>query len=329
MIHNAPLWKIDTIGYSIADSTLKTSPRASGAFSSISNILQSIQQKETTMDITKYINYEQCNKLESSKVAQAIREDYPFYESLMVTPKGSRLKMLGSSVKTDKEIEGVKEEIRVLYLSPSTDSEYGFNACPKAGKCKGSCLQWSGRMSFHFDNRVKKTRAFIAYTTRFIEELVRDIALKAYQSYLNGYGLWVRLNGTSDFMFEKYIKMDLLVADLMGLNGFYDYTKFPLRSRQPSKHYHLSFSVDEQEQSLFYARQWLNAGYPAVIVLNKNDYKIALKDSRIVDGDKNDARFYNNDSIVVLKAKRLFGKGEYQEDGLIRSLNDVQTLLAA
>jgi len=281
------------------------------------------------MDITKYINYEQCKKLESSKVAKEIRKDFPFYESLMITPKGSRLKMLGSSVKTDKEIDGVKEQISVLYLAPSTDSEYGFNACPKAGKCTGSCLQWSGRMAFHYENRVKKTRAFVAYTTRFIEELLRDIALKAYQSYLNGYGLWVRLNGTSDFMFEKYIKMDLLVADLMGLNGFYDYTKFPLRSRQPSKHYHLSFSVDEQKNSLSYARQWLKAGYPAVIVLDKDDYKIALNDSRIVNGDKNDARFYDNNSIVVLKAKRLFGNGEYQADGLIRSLNEVQALLSA
>ena len=278
------------------------------------------------MDISKYINYEQCKKQESTRVAKAIRKDYPFYESLMVTPKGSRLKLLGSSVKTNKKIDGYKEEIRVLYLAPFKDKEYNYNACPKAGKCAKSCLSFSGRMDFHRFTRRQKTRAFMAYTSRFVEDVVRDIMLKSYNSNINGYKLWVRLNGTTDFIWERFIHMDKLVADLQGLAGFYDYTKLPLRSRKPSKHYHLSFSVDEQQMSILRAMQYMKAGYPAVIVLDKDDYKEALKLPKVVDGDKDDARFHDGPNVVVLKAKRLFGDGEYVEDGLVRSLEEVKLL---
>ena len=229
-------------------------------------------------------------------------------------------------MKTNKKIDGHKEEIRVLYLAPHVDESYGYNACPKAGKCAKSCLQWSGRMAFHTETRTRKTRAFMAYTSRFVEDLVRDIALKAYQSHINNYKLWIRLNGTTDFMWEKFIHMDKLVADLQGLAGFYDYTKLPLRSRRPSKHYHLSFSVDEQLMSVLQAMQYMKAGFPAVVVLNKDDYKEALALPNVVDGDKDDARFHDGSNVVVLKAKRLFGDGKYVEDGLVRSLEEVKLL---
>ena len=116
--------------------------------------------------------------------------------------------------------------------------------------------------------------------------------------------LFVRIDGTSDNRWERYLDLEQMVLEIPGLGGFYDYTKFPLKARQPSPNYHLTFSVDEKDVSLVRAKEYNDAGYPIAVVADKDDYKELVKREDITDGDKSDHRWYDK-GVVVLKAKRL------------------------
>lgn len=279
------------------------------------------------MNFSKYIRMDAVNKLINSTPSKKIREDYPSYLSLMITEKGSHLKLLGSSTKTDKTVEGREVLLSVLYLAAYTLAGYGINMCPMAGSCAVECLRDSGRMPFHKENQIRKTRAFVGFPVEFFDQLIRDIYIKAQQAMVQDKLLFVRLDGTSDNRWERYLDLDAMVRDFDGLGGFYDYTKFPLKARRPSDHYHLTFSVDEKDVALVRAKEYIDAGYPVAVVAEKQDYKELVKREDVTDGDKSDHRWYDT-GVVVLKAKRLFNL-QYQEagKGLVRKMSQILELL--
>ena len=254
--------------------------------------------------MSNYINEKETNKLISGIVSTRVRQRHPSYLSLMVTDKGNKLKLIGKSTKTDKLVDGLPVKSSPLYLAPHTKAGLGINMCPMAGECRHSCLTWSGRMPLQHEYQVMKTRAFIGYPVEFLEQLILEIKLKAFETYLEGYTLYVRLDGTSDNRWERYLDLDKMVKEIQGLGGFYDYTKFPLSSRKPSAGYHLTFSVDEQDVSLSRAGEYKRAGYPLAVVSTKEDHKWLTEQEGITDGDKSDFRFLDT-GLVVLKAKQL------------------------
>tara|TARA_R110000824_G_C15039980_1_gene660293 strand:+ start:50 stop:889 length:840 start_codon:yes stop_codon:yes gene_type:complete len=279
------------------------------------------------MNFSKYIRMDAVNTLINSTPSKKVREDYPTYLSLMITEKGSHLKLLGSSTKTKKEVDGREVLLSVLYLAAYTLAGYGINMCPMAASCAAECLRDSGRMPFHHENRIRKTRAFIAHPVEFLDQLIRDIYIKAQQAMIKDKLLFVRLDGTSDNRWERYLDLDAIVRDFTGLGGFYDYTKFPLKARKPTDHYHLTFSVDEKNVALVRAKEYIEAGYPIAVVAEKQDYKELVKREDVTDGDESDHRWYDT-GVVVLKAKRLFNlKYEEAGKGLVRTMKQILELL--
>ena len=293
------------------------------------------------LPMQNYLRTEGINKLLSTAASIAIRKDYPSYYSLMITPKGSKLKLLGSSVKTEK-----KGKISVLYLAPEKQAafwyddkgnvikengkprlRYNINMCPMAGDCAQSCLAYSGRMPFHLMNRIRKTRAFIGHPMEFLTDLVNDIYIKAQQAFVEGKELYIRLDGTTDNRWERYLDLSAMVRDFAGLAGFYDYTKFPLSARVQSPVHHLTYSVDEKDVSLMRAKEYHNSGYPFAVVVDADDYKKLKKLEGVTDGDDSDMRWLDK-GAVVLKAKRLFGaKYTKKGRGLVRTMAQVLELL--
>ena len=270
--------------------------------------------------MSDYIIHTETDRLRATIVSTRVRLRYPSYLSLMVTAKGSKLKLIGSSTKFDMKIAGLKSTVAGLYLAPHTLAGMGINMCPKAGACVKSCLTYSGRLPLQHEYQILKTRAFVGYPVEFLEQLIQEIKLKAFEAHLKGYTLFIRLDGTSDNRWERYLDFDKMVKDIVGLGGFYDYTKFPLSARRPSDSYHLTYSVDEQRGSELRAREYDEAGYPFAVVATKEDYKMLIKQDGVTDGDESDFR-WRDTGLVVLKAKNLFkskehkGKGKYKRDG--------------
>ncbi len=300
----------------------------------------------------KYLIDTAITKQEQRPESVAIRRDYPSYHSLMISEKGSVFKLLGTSIKTDKQVDGRNVVIRPLYLAPHRQAgwewesrdryaqpvldEHGkpkmryptLNMCPFAGACADSCLSTSGNRRFHTRYAVDKTRAFVAYPRQFLIEIVKDISRWAHHAHVDGQLLYVRLDGTSDNRWERFIDMAAMVRDFAGLGGFYDYTKFPLGLRKQSPVHHLTYSIDENDASLRRAAEYKAAGYPFAVVVDHNDKKklMKLEGVQITDGDKSDQRWFDT-GLVVLKAKGITGKYREKGKGLIRTFGQVLELL--
>ena len=129
----------------------------------------------------------------------------------------------------------------------------------------------------------------------------------------------VRLNGTSDLLWEKmpvHAKRNIMAW--YPKVKFYDYTKYPLASRmEHPKNYFLNYSLNEDPESPRRAHQYLIAGMNAVAVFSTRrgrplprTWKISGQTFKVIDGDLHDLRFIDpSPAIVGLRAKG-FAQGD-------------------
>ena len=249
--------------------------------------------------------------------------------SLRFKPSGLRRPLIGKSTKVILgEKYGVKTAI--TYLAPSLDS--GTNLCPFASPgCIEGCLKDTGRMGYASNGivRLKKSLYYRLFPVQFLEDLAHDIAKLERAARRDGFVPAVRLNGTSDILWEK----TGLLEKFPGVK-FYDYTKAPLASRPHlPANYHLTYSVSELPHSMEEARRWLAAGRNAAVVVssvggtNKTHAKRAAADLiardswegfPTIDGDQSDVRFNDEPgSWVVLYAK---GGSVRDSSGFVRRI---------
>ena len=221
--------------------------------------------------------------------------------ALATTPGGNPRRILGTSTKVEKgEAQGVLTS--VLYLSPW--KEAGISMCPWASKgCAAACLGHStGHLSYSTNQRVRiaKTLWFHLDPASFIAQLEAEIALHQSRARLMGKRSAIRLNGSSDVMWERHVDMERFNS-----TTFYDYTKAPhaTRASRPAN-YHLTFSLDERPGSMDRARTWLaNGGNVAVVLASETSNRERAKQVAqavvvngwngypALDGDVSDVRF--------------------------------------
>lgn len=235
------------------------------------------------------------------------------FAALAYTPAGKRRRLLGTSSKVRK---GGKLSVltRVMYLAPARLS--GVNMCPwSTTGCAAACLGHStGMLRFDVNQRVLVAKALLWHLFRayFLKRL--DIEIRAHIATADRLGLEpaIRLNGSSDVRWERYINMSSYACIL------YDYTKAPADKRDASSGYHLTYSVSEAEESEAEAMRWIDSGGNAAIVVAAKGSsgladakRVALKLVRnrwrgcpTVDGDETDVRYRDKaGSMVVLYAK--------------------------
>lgn len=204
----------------------------------------------------------------------------------------------------------------VLYLMPHT-SGGAKTLCPHStDACRAMCLAGAGLSGLPRQLAAKQVRTDLYHEARgaFLAAIVDDISAIATAAAREGLGAAIRLNGSSDILWEREIAMDPALV-------WYDYTKTPpaRRAQRPS-HYHLTFSY-AGPQDLPVALSWLaqGGGVAAVvpgytkIELLEDVRQIALPDgthARFVDGDENDLRFLDPPSSIVL----LTPKGRVRSD---------------
>ncbi len=208
----------------------------------------------------------------------------------------------------------------ILYLAPASLS--GVNVCPKASQgCRKACLFTAGRGRFYSITRARivKTLAYHLDTPRFILTVKRSINSLLVKAKNKGLTPVVRLNGTSDILWER--NTDIIQS--FPLVQFYDYTKIVKRLNFTiPANYHLTVSLSESnETDALYA---LSKGYNVAAVFRK-----AIPDTylgyRVINGDSTDLRFLDAQGsgqgvIVGLKAK---GKAKNDTSGFVKDVNEV------
>lgn len=182
--------------------------------------------------------------------------------------------------------------------------------CGREGKCAKTCISMTGNLTLNSSLRSRYLKswfwrtqplAFLRLLIHEIEEICR--LTKADKVYF-------RLNGTSDIWWERYLKMDLMVADIPKLGGFNDYTKFSVADRMTTHFpqcYRITFSVDEKPKSLTWAKHWMLLGHGCSIVCEsvkkkkpRNIEALISAYSEVLDGDLDDARFADPPGSMIL-----------------------------
>ena len=196
----------------------------------------------------------------------------------------------------------------ILYLAPANLS--GVNLCPfSTPGCRAACLNTAGRGRFPKiqEARIMKSIHWLENPEGFIDQLRDDIKALERKAKRLGLKPVVRLNGTSDILWER--KAPELFSEFSHIQ-FYDYTKFPYHIRAiemlPSN-YHLTYSANELTSAL--EIQYNLNKHRNVAIVYHNPPKQNL------NGDLHDLRFLHNGRIVELKAK---GNAKYDTTGFVR-----------
>lgn len=237
----------------------------------------------------------------------------------------------GKLIAASGDAKTVKGEKRgyltaVMYLAPHTIATKR-TLCPHASPaCMAACLYTAGRGAFLNVQtaRIRKAQWFEQDRNGFMAQLIKDI--DRFQAYAAKRDLipCVRLNGTSDILWERiflpgYSRLQLpdmcnIMAMFPGLQ-FYDYTKCPPRLRRGlPANYDLTFS--QSENNLHHVKQALRDGFRVATVFRTLPAKHLGR--KVIDGDENDLRFLNRaPSIIGLKAK---GKARHDISGFVKGV---------
>ena len=204
----------------------------------------------------------------------------------------------------------------IMHLAPHTLS--GKNVCSMAtAGCAAACLNTAGRGKFNVvqNARVKRTKMFFEHREQFFAQLHDEIT-RAQRKYGQ---IAVRLNGTSDIVFEAYkVYNGQNIFEALPSVIFYDYTKIAKRFFNPiPQNYHLTFSYSGEPEyykgrAAEVAKNVLSLGYPVAVVFS------SIPDSflgyPVINGDETDERFLNGSVIVGLTAK---GKAKQDYTGFV------------
>jgi len=227
--------------------------------------------------------------------------------------------LLSTNPKTEKSLV----QTYILHLAPADIS--GTNVCPGAGNCKQICLHFAGNpvyMKGKQSARIRRTLAFLADKPEFCRLLVCAILSKINLS--NGDPIAVRLNGTSDILWEDVDfnvspefstfceakfgqalpigKRNIFeVFRNIGANViFYDYTKIKHNWAECKRlGYHLTFSYDgaSNRQNVKLAAQAIANGVNVAAAFNiKKGQPLPPvsgglgRTFKVVDGDLTDYR---------------------------------------
>lgn len=232
----------------------------------------------------------------------------------ILTPPDSNPK-----VAKNEKVLGIRTN--VMHLAPAMTS--GREMCPKRSVgCTAACLFYAGNplyMAAKHKARLAKTELFWTNRGLFMNILAleiakqRDAAKKAKVKYA------VRLNGTSDIVWEKErFDLDLHVAvqlnkqigrytlmELFPDVQFYDYTKIP--KRNPPSNYYLIFS--ESEVNAKEVEEEMRRGRNIAVVFT-GGLPATYRGRPVIDGDVHDFRPADPKGVIVgLKVKGL-GRGE-------------------
>ena len=251
-----------------------------------------------------------------------------------------RFNVLGtSSAKTEKgEVKGWLTGIS--YLSPAAESGFAL-VCFWARNCKAICLNWAGRGALNTVQKARQRKTFrlFAYGIQnYLLNVVLDIRKLLQRAQNKGFGLAIRLDGTSDMGLVNHPIQALgnkTLPQLFPSVEFYEYTKSFgrmeafLRGEFP-RNVHFTFSLDGETNKAQAAI--LNLKGANIAVCFSGSFPTVWNGSKVIDGDTSDLRFLDPRAssstvsgpshlragyIVALKAK---GKAKTLRNGFVQTV---------
>lgn len=202
---------------------------------------------------------------------------------------------------TNKKLKKGENANFGLELLPSVLST--TNLCPSAGKCKLTCLAFSGvgnilkskkmfggtELSAPIKAKARRTLVFLSDRKWFVEMLKSEITHKNNMAQLGGNSVYFRLNVTSD------IDWRFLTDELKNIS-FYDYTK--VWNRSSTDNYKITFSASETtNHDMIFEKVIQGENVAVVFATNKLPNKFLEFD--VIDGDKNDDRSQDPMGVIV------------------------------
>ena len=206
----------------------------------------------------------------------------------------------------------------ILYLAPADLS--GYNVCPMSTEgCRAACLNTAGRGATNSVQkaRINKTQYFYFERKKFLSQLVQEIHSLKVKAKKVGLIPVVRLNGTSDIVWEAiWIQGDLNIFEMFPEVQFYDYTKRYNRKNIPAN-YHLTFSLAEDNDKHAY-EAFKNGMNVAAVFRDKETvsyfehfgFPLGENNVPVFNGDESDLRFLDPKNHIVA----LYAKGRAKKD---------------
>lgn len=215
--------------------------------------------------------------------------------------------------------ETVTEELEqvVMYLLPHRLSGL-LNVCTHSSRgCRKACLHSAGRLGLPPAELAKYVRTmFLAEMPwHFIAALCSEIAMHQRRVAARGRRLVVRMNGTSDVPWERFVpELFDLFSDVL----FQDYTKDWSRIGQTPDNYYLVASATENDSDDKIACHSGNVVVP-VAVRRGDPLPDTMFGRTVIDGDLHDLRLIDpqDRNIVAVRAK---GDGVGDTSGFIRQV---------
>lgn len=235
----------------------------------------------------------------------------------------TKRKIILSTSADSKTVKGLKLGYLtgILYLAPAEQAGRG-NVCPmaKLAGCEKACLYTAGRGAFNSTQtaRINKTHRFFDEREEFMLDLVHSISVLVRKAKRLGLTPLVRLNGTSDIVWENitvngYTNIFEAFPDVQ----FYDYTKIPTRKNIPAN-YDLTFSysgVQSYQPAVKKALANSKLSRIAVVFDKIENIPAKFMNRDVVGGDNSDVRHLDaKGSIVALYAK---GKAKQDFSGFV------------
>jgi hypothetical protein len=210
-----------------------------------------------------------------------------------------------------------------LHLAPARLAGLDINLCPWASKgCEAACLNTSGHGAFSSvqESRIRKTHFFWFAKFQFLRQLVAEIEAAKRKATRKGLTLAVRLNLTSDVMWETIEDEDgKTIFQHFPETVFYDYTKS--RKRMENfltgnfpRNYSLTFSRSESNEKE--VKKISGVGGNVAIVF-RGKLPNEWNGKRVISGDESDARFTDPKNVIVGLLQK--GKAKHDETGFVLS----------
>jgi hypothetical protein len=231
----------------------------------------------------------------------------------------SGLLSISSDAKTVKGQE-IGYATAVMYLAPAREGGIG-NLCSNASdQCTQACLYTAGRgiMSSVQFGRIKRTWMYWLNKEAFLIRLHKEIAafLKSEAKDVKGLTKIVRLNGTSDIMWEQGHSVTIgnvryaSIFDAFSSVSFYDYTKIAKRlMHQLPANYSLTFSRSENNHATCIAL--LNMGFTVAAVFSTRKGEALpthYEGFEVINGDESDVRINDPKGVWVGLLAKGFAK---------------------
>ena len=237
----------------------------------------------------------------------------------LAPPSISYLLTIGNDPKTIKG-EKLGYKTGILYLSPANQSGI-VNLCQRASAgCAIACLNTAGRgkMSGVQKARLNKTIWFVRFKPQFWSRLIKEIKALINRCKKLGFIPVIRLNGTSDNLWER---MHIKGTEFDGLTifeafpdvQFYDYTKYTYSERENiPNNYHLTYSYSEDTTPEILHENLANGRNVAVVFNvckfdNKGKHHIKCTcplpskwhGYNVISGDDSDIRFDDPQGVII------------------------------